>query len=126
MKKEIIALVLLIALFAASLYNVHYLENMVGDISGLAAEAYDSLMSGDAGNAEQKLEQAIRMWEKEDGYTHIFIRHSEIDATSDAMFEALGCITAGEPGEAEGAFRCLFYHLDSLVGLEKMSLGSIF
>lgn len=126
MKKEIIALVLLIALFAASLYNVHYLENMIGDIYGLASESYDSLMRGDAVNAEQTLEQAISLWEKADGYTHIFIRHSEIDTTSDAMFEALGCITAGEPGEAVGAFRCLFYHLDSLVGMEQMSLGSIF
>ncbi len=126
MKKEIIALALLIALFAASLYNFHYLENMVSDIFDLASDSYERLNQGDTEGSKQKLEQAIAQWEEADGYTHIFIRHSEIDSTSDAMFETLGCITAEEVEEAEGAFRCLFYHLDSLVGMERISLGSIF
>lgn len=125
MKKELAALALLTALFAAALYNVHYLEQLIGGISDLVTESYESLLSGDSASAESTLEKAISRWETADGYTHIFIRHSEIDAASDAMFDALGSIRSGDD-EALGAFRSLFYHLDSMVRIEQISLGSIF
>lgn len=126
MKKEFTALVLLAALLGAGLYNVHYIEDMVSEISALAHESYRSLSDGDIDTSMQKLEQAIERWEQAEGYTHIFIRHSEIDSTSDAMFNALGCISGESGQEADGAFRGLFYHLDSLVGMERVTLGSIF
>ncbi len=126
MKKEFAALALLAALLAASFYNVRYIENMVSEISALAHESYGCLAEGDTVASMQKLEQAIERWEQAEGYTHIFIRHSEIDGTSDAMFDALGCISGDSGQEADGAFRRLFYHLDSLVGMERVTLGSIF
>lgn len=47
--------------------------------------AYAQLKSGDSKSAAETLDKAIEHWLTLDGYTHIFIRHSEINSTTEAF-----------------------------------------
>ena len=51
---------------------------------------------GDASRALEELDPALERWLKADSYTHIFIRHSEIDSTADAFYELREVLLAEE------------------------------
>ena len=122
MKKEIFALSLLLLLFAASLFNIRYFDHLCLDIAG---EVNAALEAGNTKAAEEHLENALHTWLDADSYTHIFIRHPEIDSTADAFYE-LGQELAGENGEScRAAYDKLLYHLESIRTMEHLRFGSI-
>lgn len=126
MKKEIIALLLLVLLFAASLYNIRVMDNMVMTLESGVKASYDAAKTGEFEKAAALIDEAAGDWLSRDGYTHIFIRHSEIDSTTDAFFEYISDISAEDLGSAEGSYGMLMAHLDSLKTMEHISFGSIF
>lgn len=126
MKKELIAALLLITLFALSLINIQANERMIGRLSDGVEKAYAEYCRGDADAASDTLRKTCESWLALDGYTHIFIRHSEIDSTTDAFFDLLSAMHDDRPDSVDGAYGKLKAHLDSLVGMERLGLGSIF
>lgn len=125
MKKEIIALSLLVLLFAASLFNIWYFDRLCLDIAEEVNASKEALEAGDAKAAQEHLEKALHTWLDADSYTHIFIRHPEIDSTADAFYE-LGLELAGENGEScRAAYDKLLYHLESIRTMEHLRFGSI-
>ena len=125
MKKEIIALSLLVLLFAASLFNIWYFDRLCMDIAGEVNASSDALERGDMDAAQEHLNSALHTWLDADSYTHIFIRHPEIDSTADAFYE-LGQELAGENGEScRAAYDKLLYHLESIRTMEHLRFGSI-
>ena len=123
MKKELIAALLLILLFSGTLVNIGINDKMMQRLNAEVKDAYDSAASGDWDTAQQRLDTAISHWLSMDGYTHIFIRHSEIDGTSDAFYELLSAIEEGDA--LSPAYGKLLYHIDSISGMEHVSIGSI-
>ncbi len=126
MKKEIIFGLILICIFAATFVNISILEKITQELTELVDESLRSVESGDWENAEKKAEEAEKLWEKADPYTHIFVRHSEIDSTTDALYDFAKALYSREAGEARGAHKALSAHISSIVGMEKVTLGSIF
>lgn len=126
MKQEISSIVILLLLLVGSLVNIRYLDSVTEEMLSLADEAMDFAHAGDFSAAVQKAENAANYWAELDGYTHIFIRHPEIDATTDALCDLLGELYAGNVYEAQGAHRKLREHLLSLSGIEHITLGSVF
>lgn len=123
MKKEAAAVVLLLLLIAGSCLNLKTLDAL---IYGIEDRLYLSQSEADAGNtdrAERELENAWKLWLDADGYTHIFIRHAEIDAISDAFCELLQTLP---DGDAQPAYEKLLYHLESVRDIEHLSLRSVF
>ena len=76
--------------------------------------------------AESELEKTSDAWLAADGYTHIFIRHSEIDSTTDAFFELMSDVRSEDAQSAAGSYEKLLAHLSSLYTMERVTLGSIF
>ncbi len=126
MKREIAAYILLIALLAGSLYNIHAMDTLIGGLRTQVDAAYRSAKEGDFYNAKSLLEGAAEQWEELDGYTHIFIRHTEIDSATDAFFDMLSDIAEENSKSLEGSYRKLDAHLESLITIEHISIGSIF
>ena len=126
MKKEIIALVLLLLLFFGSLYNIHVMDNMVQTLEAQVESSYKAAEADDFEKASELIDAAAADWLSRDGYTHIFIRHTEIDSTTDAFFEYISDVAAEDIGNAEGSYGMLMAHLDSLKTMEHISFGSIF
>lgn len=126
MKKEIVAGALLILLFAGVLINIRVTERMVRSLTDEVTEAYKSAVSGDFDSAMQQIDAAAEHWLSLDGYTHIFIRHSEINSTTEAFFQLKTDIYAEDAGAAAGSYGLLKETLNSLMTMEQISIGSIF
>lgn len=126
MKKEIAAAIILIALFAGVMLNIKVSGNIVLSLEDDVTAAYESARNGDFDRAKPQLDAAIEHWMSLDGYTHIFMRHSEINSTTEAYFQLKSDIYAEDIGAAEGSYSLLMADLDSLMTMEQISFGSIF
>ena len=124
MKREIIAVILLILLFVGALINIRANDRIVCDLESEVRQAYKSAQSGDTEKAKSLLSAAEEHWLALDGYTHIFIRHSEIDSLTDAFFDFHSSLNE-KPAEIEGAYNRLMAHLESIRTMEHLRLGSI-
>ena len=126
MKKELIFGLILAALFVLVALNIYVLSGLCGKLQILIDDSRQSMEAGDWDTAIEKAEEAEKLWNKADPYTHIVVRHSEIDSASDAFYELLKALYSEEDGEAKGSYMLLDAHLTSIVGMEKIKLGSIF
>ena len=125
MKKEIFALSLLLLLFAASLFNIRYFDRLCLDIAGEVEASEEALEAGNTKAAEEHLENALHTWLDADSYTHIFIRHPEIDSTADAFYELAETLNEGDAESCRAAYEKLLYHLSSIRTMEHLRFGSI-
>lgn len=126
MKKEIAAAVILALLFIGVLVNINVASNIILSLEDDVAAAYESAQNGDFDRAKPLLDAAVEHWMSLDGYTHIFIRHSEINSTTEAFFQLKSDIYAEDMGAVEGSYGLLISTLDSLMTMEQLSFGSIF
>ena len=126
MKKEIAAAVILALVFIGVLVNIKVAGNIILSLEEDVTAAYQSAEKGDFDRAKPQLDAAVEHWMSLDGYTHIFIRHSEINSTTEAYFQLKSDIYAEDMGAVEGSYGLLMATLDSLMTMEQLSLGSIF
>ena len=126
MKKTYAAAALLFLLLAGALINLWYLDGFIAGLVGQVDVSRTCAEDGDYAAAEHELRRAIGTWNGADGYTHVFIRHSEIDSTTDAFYELLSDIVAGDGDSAVGSFEKLTAHLTSIATMEHVTFGSIF
>ena len=110
MKKELFALALLLLILAGNLWNQHRLETLTSGLDALVEAA----------------QEAETRWTDADPYTHIFIRHTDIDALSAAFCDYRGALAGRDEGDILASYLRLTAGLRSLQGMEKLSVGSIF
>lgn len=126
MKKEIISALLLLLIFSGVLVNIRINERIVSSLINEVDMSYENLKSGNEDKAMQQLDTAIEHWLNLDGYTHIFIRHSEINSTTDAFYGFRSDVGSGDADAASGSYGLLKETLLSLMTMEQISLGSVF
>lgn len=126
MKKAVAAAVLLALLFGAAAWNIAHIDALTGDLTALAEAAREYCRVEDYAAAEQSLRAAIDLWYASEGYTHIMIRHSEVDSATDAFYAALETILTRDADAAESAIECLAAHLQSIRSMEHVSFKSVF
>lgn len=125
MKREFVIIVILVVLVFGSWLNLRYLDSLTAGLEERLMLSKNQAESGDMDMARQTLLDALDIWLSADGYTHIFIRHAEIDTISDAFYELYDTMLNGEDEELDAAFGKLIYHLDSVNEIEHLSLKSI-
>lgn len=126
MKKEIISALLLLLIFSGVLVNIRINERIVSSLINEVDMSYENLKNGNEDKAMQQLDTAIEHWLNLDGYTHIFIRHSEINSTTDAFYGFRSDVGSGDAYAANGSYGLLKETLLSLMTMEQISLGSVF
>lgn len=124
MKRELAAGALLLLLMAGAWWNIRAVDALTGDILAGLDTSQAAEEKGDYLAAQAALDKALNRWLEADSYTHIFIRHGEIDSTADAFYELQAQLLSGE-GDSSAAYDKLRYHLDSIQRMEHPSLGSI-
>lgn len=126
MIKEILAGALLVALLVLSMINVGAVERLSDRMTNHinSALGYARLEQWD--EAAKSAEAAAKLWREKDSYTHIFLRHSEIDSATDALYELLKAIYAQEYGTTKGAAYLARSHFESIKSMEQIRFGSIF
>lgn len=126
MKKEIVAFALLFLILAGNIWNLRKLNTLTDGIIGLVEEAYASAESGRWQQAEDRAGKAERLWMDAGGYTHIFIRHTDIDALTAAFCDYRGALAGRDEGDILAAYLRLKTGLRSLLAMERLSAGSVF
>ena len=125
MKKEIAAVCILVFIFAGSLINVRVFRGITASLASGIDSAQLCAQNGRWGEAEERLSACIRRWNSLHGYTHIFIRHTEIDKLSDALEEYLGALLSRDISDAESRYLFLRKQLDSVSEMERVNLGTV-
>ena len=126
MKKEIVALTLLLLILAGNIWNQHRLDELTAGLLSLTESAYTAALARDWTEASLSAEASEKLWLDADRYTHIFIRHTDIDALTEAFCDFRGAVAGQETGELLASYLRLKALLTSLRGMEKLSIGSVF
>lgn len=126
MKKELIVGGFLILMLAAAIINIHYLNKLTDKVTHLIEESERYTADGDWSSAEKKAEEASHTWDENDTYTHLVLRHPEIEATTDSIYGYIEQIYSKDQGAAKGAAKAAIARLKSISSIEQIRLGSIF
>ena len=124
MKKEFFALTALITLILVSVWSTVHLRNIVNTMSHHILNAEEAYLKQDYSSSEIELLQAKDIWLNNEAYTHIFIRHSEIDATTDSYYTALSQLSQKDPSVIY-ALESIQYHISSILSMEIPSAKSV-
>ena len=125
MKKEWLACCTLLLIALGAAVNIIYLRHMTLEIE-VRLDAADAACTRQAyPEAEAALNQALDLWRSAEGYTHIFIRHSEVDATTESLYEAISD-AKDHPAEVKTSIRHLRHQLHELRSMDTPRWGSVF
>jgi hypothetical protein len=126
MRKEIVTACFLLLLLAAAFVNTHFLNKLTGDVVALVEAAEKSALEDKWDEAEKKAEKASELWTGSDTYTHLVLRHNEIEAATDLLYGFLEQVYAKEEGAVKGAAQAAVARLESISSIEKVRFGSVF
>ena len=113
-------------MLTASLLNIRYLNVLTGEISALVTESKNAAVAGDWDKAVTTAKNAEMLWDEITGYTHIILRHGEIDTVSDVLYDFISNISQKDVKASGAAADKVIYHLDSIYKMEQVRFGSIF
>ena len=126
MRRGAAALSVLLLLLSLAALNVRHLDALTEELYAELALSKEAWEDEDYPAAEAHLLRAEAKWERNEAYTHVFIRHEEVSAVYDAFFALLGDLRAGDAGAAEGDFRALLCRLESIRSMEHPRFSSVF
>ncbi len=125
MRREYTAMIILAILMLGAWLNLRHMDSLTERIEAKLELSQKAAEQGSMDISEKALLDALDMWLGADGYTHIFIRHSEIDAISDSFYELYNALLSGETDALTPAYEKLIYHLESVNDIEHLSLRSL-
>lgn len=126
MKKTVAGSALLALLFIAALLNAHYQRTVLSALIERVDAADAQMSSGDLAAALDTLSGALYDWDSWEEYTHIFIRHTDVEDVSAAFYELLSDLCEEDTGSARGSFLSLRHSLETILKMEQPRPGSIF
>jgi len=124
MKREFFAVGLLLALLALSLYNIRYIENKSQTLNSYIEKAEKHYLSGDRQGAAEDIEASLDIWLGWDSYSHVMLRHSEVDVITETYYELLKELE-GKDTVTEASFGKLKEELSSITTKERITARSI-
>ena len=86
MNKAVAAGVLLVLLFAAAGWNIRRVDRFTDAVTAQVELSRDFCREDNLSAAASALNAAMDRWREAEPWTHIFLRHGELDAVSDAFF----------------------------------------
>ncbi len=126
MSRELLASLLILLLILGAWWNIRAVDSLSEDMLSALEVSEQAAEAGDGAAALRAMDAALERWLRADSYTHIFIRHSEIDSTADAFYELRQLLLAGDLEGSDAAYGKLRYHIISIQEMEHPALGSIF
>lgn len=124
MKRELIAVFIIAALLMLALENIRQIENKTETLTNGIESAEKLYLSGDRQGAAAGIEDSLNTWLNWDFYSHIMLRHSEIDVITDAYYTLLSELQS-EDTVTQASFERLDEQLRSILIKERVTLGSI-
>jgi len=126
MKKAAVAGALLLGMLVLSFWNIRYLDRFTDELTAGVELSRARCREGDLSGARRVLGEAKELWSSARGYTHIFIRHAEVDAAADAFCELFSALESENGEGAEGAYERLLYHIRCIDEMEHVTWEAVF
>lgn len=124
MIKEIIASVLLALIVAAGIINMNFAIKTTDKLIEHVNTAEKQHQDGDEKAAEATLVKSLEEWVSHDQYTHIMLRHDDVDNVTEAYYELIAGLQSDSCSPA--LFSSLVERLTRLSEIEKPNMSSIF
>lgn len=125
MKREIIAATLLLTILGLCIFNVLYMGRKTAVLTDEIEKAQALFLDGDRAGAAAHVESSLQGWLGWESYSHIMLRHSEIDSLTDAYYLLLDKVQSGTV-VPEAAFGALTEKLRDIAVKEGISVGALF
>ena len=126
MRKAAAALALLLLLAGVSVWNIRYLDGLTGELEGRIERSRQLWSQGDMVGARCALDEALTIWYGAEGYTHVFIRHGEVNDVTDAFYDVYAALSGEDTDAAGSQYDRLEAHLDSIDTMEHVTWKSVF
>ena len=126
MKKALLALALLGGMLFVSVWNMHHLDAFTDQLENTLVRSRARWELGDAEGASALAEQALNDWFDAESYTHVFIRHAEVDSATDAFYDLLAALSDEDTSSAGRAYERVIAHLHMIDAMEHVTLKSVF
>lgn len=125
MKRLWIALGLLAAILALTLYHTQTLQQFTGRLTGQLEEAAQLAQQEHWDQASQLTQTALDVWENQDVRLHVLLRHADTDQIHAGFQEVLALLDSREYGEYAAANARLISQLKLLSEAEQLTLKNI-
>ncbi len=125
MKKEVMAISLLAVILILSLINISVMGSRMEVLTSDIDQAQEYAKSGQVESAAHRVEASLKTWESWAGYTHIMLRHSEIEMITDAYYELLTELQEGN-NPAPARYSWLKSLLADMTAKESITIQSVF
>ena len=125
MKKEFVALAVVLAILTFSILNASYVRGCAADFSADIQNAQRLYESGDAQKSAASVADSLGDWLEWHKYAHIMLRHSEVDGVTEAYYDLLAELQSSDGETAPAAFGKVEQKLRNIADMEQMSIGSI-
>ena len=125
MKRLWISIALLCAVFAATLWNSHFLTGFTENLSSLLTQAEVQAEAGAWPEASALTRQAFQQWTDRDCYLHVMLRHSDTDAINTGFHEVQEFINCQEGGEYSAANARLITLIKLLAEAEQLNFKNV-
>lgn len=126
MKKELFAAGLLALILAFSILNTAVIDSICEGVTDLIDRSTAAAREGNWEESELLLNDALSLWKKNETYTTIVLRHTDIDTVSDDFYEFTEHVYSQDAPSARAAASLIREHLESVKKMERMCWGSIF
>jgi hypothetical protein len=124
LKKELVAAAILVLIAVCGIINIFVAKKTSDTLICEIEQAEKLLFSGDKTGAEKAVSASLEEWLKQDKYSHIMLRHDDVDNVTEAYYELLTGIQSG--AEARALFSSLNERIMRLAEIEYPRLSSIF
>lgn len=125
MKRLWIAVSILSAIFAATLYNSWYLGSLIEDYTLRLSIAQDMTSQNAWSSATQLTEQVIRDWQTHDFYFHVMLPHKDIDEIHLTFCEVQEYLHLEETDQYTAANAKLVAQLELLAEMDQLTVKNI-
>lgn len=125
MKKEFIALAVVLAILTFSIINAAYVRGCAEEFSADIQNAQRIYDSGDAEKAADAVSDSLSGWLQWHKYAHIMLRHSEVDDVTESYYELLADLQNSDDKVTPASFGMVEQKLRNIADMEQMTIGSI-
>ncbi len=126
MKKELLAGITFLLLIIGAATNIHYLKGLTDELNVQLDEVTQLCANEEYDKAQTKLQKTLDAWIAANNYTYVFIRHSEVDATTDAFYDGLIAIANENTTEIQHSIAMLKKHINNIFDMECVTIRSVF
>lgn len=126
MRRFLISVVVLTALFCLTMYNSYFLNSYTKELTTLLKQAEFCVADGDWDAAADKTEAALDLWKNRETYLHMVLQHRDTDEVLLSFQEVRQLITHQEHGgEYSAANARLITQIGLLSEMEALNLKNI-